>query len=665
MKRLRYVLTFMCILLCASLSAKVKLNLPTKVLGGESYYLYKVKGKETLNGISHKLGIPVEDIILYNPSAAQGVTKKQLLFFPVADFTDNKKGTVTVAKQKVVHQVKKGQSLYGIARIYNVTVDDLVAANPNCYNDLKEGDDIIIPVNQQGRATTATTTAGTPTTGNAVFHTIQKGESMYSVAKQYNTTIENLLAINPGIYPNNFIEGDVIKIIPNTPTNITIQKDVKQMMSYVAAKNDTYESIAKANNVNVEELKAANPDMKKVKKGKTVYIPKECITSRTVNSSDATEKQLERTYANQLGDIFQKAYKAKVDGVINIAIILPFQLQKQNPPRQAFLYTDFYNGFLLAVDSIGKSANKKLNINVYDTQNNLNVTDSILALDVMKKMDVIIAPSEPKQLERCNEFGLKNNVCIINCFSSKNEDYASNPMIIQLNMPASFLASAVNEMISTKFKDYEVVFLRDTSGEDAEIISDVKQHLKSHNFKSHTIDVINPLDFETVSSFMDPGTNYLFIPTSSTKQFFTKISDALVEAKEKRFDCEISLLGHPEYLASKGMKASLQKIDSYVYSRFFIANDKRGTDIKNKFKATYGEYMIPTTPSLGILGFDLGSYIISTLANEGSFATSQKYFDGVQMDIELQRSSNWSGYINKCVELVHFNGSKATESIIK
>ena len=73
----------------------------------------------------------------------------------------------------------------------------------------------------------------------------------------------------------------------------------------------------------------------------------------------------------------------------------------------------------------------------------------------------------------------------------------------------------------------------------------------------------------------------------------------------------------------------------------------------------------PTTPSLGILGFDLGSYIISTLANEGSFATSQKYFDGVQMDIELQRSSNWSGYINKCVELVHFNGSKATESIIK
>ena len=201
----------------------------------------------------------------------------------------------------MVHQVKKGQSLYGIARIYNVTVDDIVAANPNCYNNLKEGDDIIIPVNQQGSATTATTTAGTRTTGNAVFHTIQKGESMYSVAKQYNTTIENLLAINPGIYPNNFIEGDVIKIIPNTPTNITIQKDVKQMMSYVAAKNDTYESIAKANNVSVEELKAANPDMKKVKKGKTVYIPKECITTRTVNSSDATEKQLERTYANQLG----------------------------------------------------------------------------------------------------------------------------------------------------------------------------------------------------------------------------------------------------------------------------------------------------------------------------------------------------------------------------
>lgn len=46
------------------------------------------------------------------------------------------------------------------------------------------------------------------------------------------------------------------------------------MMSYVAAKNDTYESIAKANNVSVEELKAANPDMKKVKKARLCIFQK-------------------------------------------------------------------------------------------------------------------------------------------------------------------------------------------------------------------------------------------------------------------------------------------------------------------------------------------------------------------------------------------------------
>ncbi len=660
MKSLCLFIIFLSFLCSVSILAKPNLNLPVKVLGNESYYFYKVKGGESLNGIAQKLGITVNDILLYNPSASQGVTKKQLLFFPVSDFSPTKKEntTVQVPTSKVLHVVKKGQSLYGISKIYNVTVDNLVAANPGAYTNLKEGDVIVIPVNQSISASSVTGV-------NEVFHTIAKGESMYSIAKQYNTTVENLLKLNPGIYPNHFIEGDVIKICPNTPEQISVKTDVKQMTHYVAKKADTFESIASANHISVKQLKDANPDLKKIKNGSVVYIPKNGVTTKTVSSSDATVHQLEQTYSDKIADIATKAHQTKKDGVINVAMVLPFQLQKENPPRQAYLYTDFYKGFLLAVDSIGKHCDRKININVYDTQHNLNVTDSILALPSMKNMDAIIAPSEPKQLERCNQFGIKNNVFVINCFSSKNEDYASNPQIIQLNMPSSYLAAAVNELISSDFKDYEIVFLKDPSEDDNDVISEVMQYLKANNFKTHFIDVFSTIGFETISSYMDPGSNYLFIPTSSSKQFFLKFSKALTEVKGKRFDCEVRLLGHPEYLVMKDQKSTLQKINTYVYSRFFVANEKRGAEIERKFKAAYHENMLPTTPSLGILGFDLGTYIITTLSSDGSFITGHKYFDGVQMDIDLQRSSNWGGYINKCVELVHFSGNKVSERIIK
>lgn len=663
MRKICNAITFIFIYVCLSLMAQASLNLPTKVLGGNSYYFYKVKGKETLADISKKIGVSADDIVLYNPSASQGVTKNQLLFFPMQDFSASNDGkpSAVVKNQKVLHQVKKGQSLYGISKIYNVTVDELVAANPYSYSSLKDGETIVIPVSGGTQIDFSSLPAGS----SIIYHTIQKGESMYSVAKLYNTTIEQLLKLNPGIYPNNFIEGDVVKIVTNTPADISVKKNVKQVVCYVPKDNESFETIAASYNVGVAELRSANPGMKKVKKGKTIYIPTDIVATKKVNSADATANQLEQTYSSKIDEIFNESHNCKNDQQINVAIILPFQLQKENPPRQAYLYTDFYKGAVLAADSIGKNCSKKININVYDTQNNLNVTDSILALPIMKNMDVIIAPSEPKQLERCNKFGRDNNVFVINCFSSKNEDYASNPLIIQLNMPTSFLAAAINGFISSEFKDYEVIFLKDASAETADVIPEVEQYIKSRKIKSHTIDIINSVGFETLSSYMDPGSNYLFVPTTSSKHFFNKYSSALLDVKEKRFDCEVRLLGHPEYLSMKESKALLQKIDSYIYSRFFVANEKRARDVRSKFRTTFGSDMINTTPSLGILGFDLVEYIITTLQSQGSFATPGKYYDGVQMDVELQRSSNWGGYINRCVELIHFSGNKVTESIIK
>ncbi|MGM9869728.1 MAG: LysM peptidoglycan-binding domain-containing protein [Sodaliphilus sp.] len=661
---LRYFLILCTLFGFASASAQSALNLPIKELNGESYYYYQVKKDAQIADISKVLGITAETIIKYNPSAKDGAQKNQLLFFPVSDFSASTAGTYKeTTPRKVMHLVKKGQTLYGISKTYNVSIDDLVAANPSSMNGIKEGELIEIPIRNNTHASVVSPSGQSSAT--AIYHTIQKGESMYGVAKNYNTTIEKLLEVNPGIYPNHFVEGDVVKIYPNTSANITIKKDIKQMVSYTAKKDDSFESIAAAHHISVDQLKEVNPNLKKIKKGTIVYLPQDGTSTETVNSASATVKELEQTYAPKINELYSQFYKTNSDNEVNVAIILPFQLQNPNPPRQAYLYTDFYKGFLLAVDSIGKNVSKKININVYDTEHNLNKTDSILALPAMKKMDLIIAPSEPKQLERCNNFGLKNGIYVINCFSSKNEDYAHNPYIIQLNMPGNYLAGAVNQLISDKFSDYEVIFLKDAANPETEIIGDIDKYLSEHKIKSHTIDFSSNVDNQTISSYMDPGSNYLFIPTSSNKKFFAQCTGVLKSVKEQRYDCNVSFLGHPEYLAMRDVKETLKTLDSYVYSRFFVANEKRGNQIQEKFKKEYQENMIVTTPLLGVLGFDLATYIITTLTNQSATPANKSYFDGVQMDIELERSSNWGGYINKCVELVHFSPNGIKETIIK
>lgn len=647
-----------------SLMAQSSLHkLPIKNIGNEAYYYYKVGGNEDLNKIAGKLGITTQDITCYNPSAMHGVAKKQLLFFPVKAFkgNGNTHTQVAIKQQKVTHMVKTGETLYGIAKLYDIAIDALTQANPAAYAGVQPGDMLTIPqghyISQESHSTDGE---------SCIYHTIQQGETLYGVSKQYNTTIENLLLLNPGIYPNNFIEGEVIKVSPNTAQNIMVNRNITQFYAYEVLEGDSYESVARANNMPVAKLKEANPKIKKLKKGKVIYIPKEGSTVTQINSSRATEKELEQTYASKMEQVYNDVHKVKKDNEINIAIVLPFQLHKSNAPRQAYLYTDFYKGFLLAVDSVGNRAGKKVNVNVFDTEHNLHVTDSILALKQMKKMDLIFAPGEPKQLQRCINFGREHGIAVANCFSSKNEDYRTVPNVLQMVMPTSHMIGIVNNWLNSQFKDYTIIFLEDAESGDQETSNSIKDFLKSKKSKFQSISVVNNLDYNTITQRLDPGSNYLFVPTSGSKTFLKKIAGAIKQAKQERYDCEIAMLGQPEFLTySKEFKSTFQAIDTYVYSRFFVANEKRGKSIERKFAKNYRESMIATSPSMGLLGFDMGIFAINSLGNGVEINSQTPYYDGVQMDISLKRASNWGGLVNQCVELIHFNNHNVSESIIK
>lgn len=665
----KYLLLVAVTLFFGSAVSLADLKLPVKYFGNEGYYYYKVGSKDNLNAVAKKLGITVDEIIRYNPSADQGLMSKQLLFFPVDAYRSHavtpKPGSA-FHNEAVTHVVKRDETLYGIAKLYGVTVDQLAEANPQAVQGVRADDILTIPSNSAATAAEGTPGDGTLGQQGVIYHTIQPGESMYSVSRQYNTTIENLLKLNPGIYPNHFIEGDVIKIQPNVSREITVRQNVKQMIRYTVKKGDTYSSIAKRYGVTAQAIQQANPGKKRFKNGKVIYIPKENVQTTQMNSSHVSTQEMEQTYSPKIGEIYKDVHRLHNDNEINIAIVLPFQLHKATPPRQAFLYTDFYKGFLLAADSISKSVAKKININVFDTQHNLNVTDSLLALPQMKNMDVMIAPSEPKQLQRCNAFGKKNGVTVVNCFSSKNEDYANNPRVLQLNSPASYVAATVNNWIDKKFKDYIAIFLVDPAGSDNDVFPDIQRHVMASKKKYQMMTVNNRLDYATLTQQLDPGSNYLFIPTSPSIELLGKIAPAVKQAKEERYDCEISMLGFPEYLTYlNDYKTTLQSINTYVFSRFFMASESRRRNIERAFMNKFGEEMIHTTPKFGIMGFDLGEYIVRTLGSQDEINSATPYFDGVQMDVQLKRASNWGGLINTCVEIVHLNGTTITESVIK
>lgn len=95
------------------------------------------------------------------------------------------KEIIEIPSNTINYTVKKGDSLYAIAKTYNTTVDNIKTLNNLTSNTLSIGQILKIPT---------TEIIETPTT--TVTYTVEPGDTLYSIARQYNTTVNNLKELN-------------------------------------------------------------------------------------------------------------------------------------------------------------------------------------------------------------------------------------------------------------------------------------------------------------------------------------------------------------------------------------------------------------------------------------------------------------------------------------
>lgn len=132
------------------------------------------------------------------------------------------------------YTVKSGDSLWSIARKFGITVDELKNANNLSSNLLSVGQNLIIP----GKDLDATDEE----------YVVKKGDSLYSIAKKYNTSVDNLKSIN-NIITDSLAIGQIIKL----PSTSNVASD-----THIVKKGDSLYSIAKTYNTSVDKLKEIN-----------------------------------------------------------------------------------------------------------------------------------------------------------------------------------------------------------------------------------------------------------------------------------------------------------------------------------------------------------------------------------------------------------------------
>lgn len=205
---------------------------------------YTVKKGDTLYGISNQFGVSVVDLKNLNNLKDNNLKIGQVLKISQSSGT-NPDSTIN-------YIVKKGDSLYAIARVYKTTVQEIQKLNNLKSNALSIGQELKIPENYVNDAS-----ANLPTYIN---YTVKKGDSLYSIAKKYGITTDTIIKDNA--LKNNLLSiGQNLKIRTKEESIVEEcfgNESPDKNIEYIVKKGDSLYSIAKKYNTDVSTIMKNN-----------------------------------------------------------------------------------------------------------------------------------------------------------------------------------------------------------------------------------------------------------------------------------------------------------------------------------------------------------------------------------------------------------------------
>lgn len=208
---------------------------------------YTVKRGDTLYGISNQFGVSVADLARINNVDPSRLQIGQVLIIPTASGTN--------PDSSFIYTVKKGDSLYSIAKRYNTTVNDIVKLNNLKSTNLSIGQSLRIPEKYNS--------LNNGTIPSYTNYVVKRGDTLYSIARNNNLTVDQIIKDN-NLANNNLSVGQVLKLrtIDGTVEECFgedyEEENAPQTITYVVKKGDNLYSIARKFNTSVDNIKRKN-----------------------------------------------------------------------------------------------------------------------------------------------------------------------------------------------------------------------------------------------------------------------------------------------------------------------------------------------------------------------------------------------------------------------
>ncbi len=594
-------------------------------------------------------------------------------------------------KPYYIHIVEKGQTLFTISRVYFVSQKEISKENPTVKFGLQPGQALKIPVVENNEIEEFKPEEPE----KYIYHVIEENQTIYSLSVEYGVEADEILKHNPELDINDIPIGTEIKIPKQRfQTNVeNFDRDEDHFTYYRVGKKETLYSISRKFKVPVREIRRSNDGLKGGPKyGQYLRIPvKEKKIDIFSNSYAQNMNNVEET-VDSLDMEFDLPGDLKISGTIDVALMLPFYLEKNDERividsseidefgnrifksierEETWMYPkslnflEFYEGAFIAIDSLQK-AGLSINLFVFDTENDSVIVQELLEEGKLRKMDLIIGPVYSFNMRMVADYAKLHRIPVVSPLSSRSELLEDNPYLFQIRPSLSTEFDKITNYIS-RFYDKNIVMIHPGDSLETEHINELKRNLFSYffyrTFFNEVVfkevvynDQITKNDtINSIKHALSSDIDNIVLVASGNEAF---VSNVVSNLNTLAPDYEIKLFGYHNWQRFRSIELEhFCNLDLHLYTPFLL--DYENNDVKNfimKFRKQF--HTEPNQFSFAWQGYDIMFYFLSGIGRyRRRFRNkiSQFEIDLLHANYNFQRNYRSDGFENKGMFFIRYD----------
>jgi LysM repeat protein len=476
------------------------------------------------------------------------------------------------------------------------------------------------------------------------LHTVERGQTAYSISRMYNVSLDTIYKLNPGSV-DGIQAGSRLKIP---------QESGSYLYHTIQAKETLY-SVSRMYQMKGEDILDVNPGLsiETFTIDRVIRIP----TNRVTTPMEGTNEDYNQTVTNAL---LNASGKVKNDiKSVKTALLIPFGLKEGTSPLNAVnnRMVEYYEGFLLALKDLKKQG-ISVDLQVYDIGSGVDVLPAILKKASMQDVNLIIGGLSDRQIKLIAAFSSEKGIPYVIPFTSKTDEPLNYYTVYQISTPQSYLYSKAAAAFYNKYKNDNIIFYTpETSKNKMDFVAIVQKDLTAKKIPYKVIKEGHLLEIQNVLSSTQKN---VFVPSDDTLETLLNLMSSLKSIPDTTPQREISLFGYPAWQIYTNQYSSDFFLLNVAFYSIFYANpiSSKVKSFHNNFIHWYSREMINTFPKYGMLGYDTGMFFIQLLDKYGTtydVNVNNLNYSNIQTDFYFERVNNWGGFINTNIYLIEFN----------